>query len=95
MSAASLVASPRQQKSPTAGGAREVTTPLIDRAAPEIIGNVIDTDGVALEVHEGVQPTLRANELCGANAIMAVMRGGMPLDLSDDTLCDEAPLVFD
>ena len=34
-----------------------------------------------------------ANELCGQNAIMAVMRGGMPLNLSGNTLCD-APLIF-
>ena len=66
---------------------------LLERAAPEIIGNVIDTSGVALEVHEGVEPTLSGNELCGQNAIMAVMRGGMPLNLSGNTLCD-APLIF-
>lgn len=66
---------------------------LLDRAAPEITGNVIDTDGVALEIHEGVSPTLSSNELCGENAIMAVMRGAMPLDLSGNTLC-EAPLIF-
>ena len=66
---------------------------LAERAAPEIIGNVVDTSGVALEVHEGVKPTLSGNELCGQNAIMAVMRGGMPLNLSGNTLCD-APLIF-
>ncbi len=66
---------------------------LLERSSPEIIGNSIATQGVALEVHEGVEPTLTDNELCGENAIMAVIRGGMPLDLSGNTLCD-VPLIF-
>ena len=68
---------------------------LIDRSSPEITGNVINTDGVALEVHEGVSPTLSGNELCGKNAIMAVLRGGEPLDLADNTICEGVPLVFE
>ena len=68
---------------------------LIDRTSAEIVGNIIDTDGVALEVHEGVEPTLTGNELCGQNAIMAVLRGATPLDLSGNTLCEDVPLVFD
>ena len=68
---------------------------LIDRTSAEIVGNIIDTDGVALEVHEGVEPTLTGNELCGQNAIMAVLRGATPLDLSSNTLCEDVPLVFD
>jgi hypothetical protein len=68
---------------------------LRERANPRIVGNVIDTDGVALEIHEGVEPTLSGNDLCGKNAIMAVMRGGMPVDLSDNTLCEGTPLLFE
>ncbi len=68
---------------------------IADRTTAEITDNVIDTQGVALEVHEGVEPTLSGNELCGDNAIMAVVRGATPLDLSDNKLCEDVPLVFD
>ena len=68
---------------------------LHDRTTAQIIGNVIDTDGVALEIHEGAEPMLTDNELCGENAIMAVMRGGRPLELSGNTLCEGSPLIFD
>jgi len=66
---------------------------LADGTGAEISGNVIDATGTALEVHQGVLPTLSGNELCGGNAIMAVMRGAKPLDLAGNDLCD-APLVF-
>lgn len=65
------------------------------RSAPRIINNVVDTNGVALEVHAEAEATLTDNELCGTNAIMAVMRGATPLDLSDNTLCEGAPLIFE
>jgi nitrous oxidase accessory protein NosD len=66
---------------------------IVDGASPEISGNVVDASGTALEVHEGVSPALSGNELCGDNAIMALMRGAEPLDLSGNDLCD-VPLVF-
>jgi parallel beta-helix repeat protein len=68
---------------------------IVDGASPQIIGNTIHTDGVAFEIHEGVEPTLSGNDICGANAIMAVTRGGMPVDLSGNTVCEDVPLVFD
>jgi hypothetical protein len=67
---------------------------LLDETTAEISGNRIDTNGVALEVHAGTDPTLRGNELCGDNAIMAVTRGAMPLDLSGNELCEGVPLIF-
>lgn len=66
-----------------------------DRTTAEIRDNVIRTDGVALEVHAEADPVLSGNELCGENAIMAVMRGALPLDLTGNELCEGAPLVFD
>lgn len=66
---------------------------IVDGASAEISGNIVDASGTALEVHEGVSPTFSGNELCGDNAIMALMRGAEPPDLSGNDLCD-APLVF-
>lgn len=67
---------------------------LRERTSAEISGNVIDTTGVALEVFPEADPVLRDNELCGANAIMAVRRGALPLDLSDNEQCEDVPLIF-
>lgn len=66
-----------------------------ERTTAEISGNVIETQGVALEVYPEAEPALRDNELCGGNAIMAVRRGATPLYLSDNELCEGVPLVFD
>jgi parallel beta-helix repeat protein len=68
---------------------------ILERTTAEITGNVIDTQGVALEINTGADPSVSGNELCGDNAIMAVTRDAVPLDLSDNELCEGVPLVFE
>jgi hypothetical protein len=59
-----------------------------------VTGNVIDTDGAALEINSDVDPVITGNELCGGNSILAVFRGAVAPDVSENTLCD-APLIFE
>jgi parallel beta-helix repeat protein len=68
---------------------------ILEGTTAEITGNVIDTQGVALEINADAEPSVSDNELCGENAIMAVNRGAMRLDLSDNELCEGVPLVFE
>jgi hypothetical protein len=65
------------------------------RATPTIIGNSIDTDGVAFEVVEDVDAVITGNELCAANAIVAVGRDVDPPDVSDNTICEGVPVTFE
>ena len=65
------------------------------RATPTIIGNSIDTDGVAFEVVEDVDAVITGNELCATNAIVAVGRDVDPPDVSDNTICEGVPVTFE
>jgi len=51
-------------------------------------------EGVALGIHADAEPSVSDNELRGDDAIMAVTRGAMPLDLSGNELCEGVPLIF-
>lgn len=65
-----------------------------DGASPIVTGNVIEATGAAFEIHADVSPQIVGNELCGDNAILALMRDAVAPDLSDNTLCD-SPITIE
>jgi nitrous oxidase accessory protein NosD len=65
-----------------------------DGASPLVTGNSIDAVGVALEIQPDVNPEFSDNELCGENAILAVIRDAVAPDLAGNKLCN-APLTYE
>ncbi len=68
---------------------------IVDRTTATIVDNTIDAVGVAFEIHEGVEPTISGNDLCGQNAIIALVGSATAPDVSDNTLCKGVPVVYE
>jgi hypothetical protein len=68
---------------------------LEDRTSATVSNNQVDASGVALELHGPAAPAVVGNDLCGGNAIVALVGDAAAPDLSDNDLCEGVPEVFD